>query len=175
MKININWKSAWKGLNFKYVNIFEREIIFKFLHGILTNKLRLFNIKKIASPLCDRCNVVEDNIHMFSNCKKVENLVLYFKNVMKLVCDIKSFSMKELLYLQNKASNKLQRNTQIVLTSTFIATIWYNRDNINDIDIANFKMKLLSHFKVLSLIPILNMNMYFTEKYCRLPEILFPP
>ena len=111
---------------------------------------------------------------MFSRCIKVENLVLYFKNVMKLVCEIKSFSMKDLLYLQNKASNKLQRNTQIVLTSTFIATIWYNRDNISDIDMVNFKMKLLSHFKVLSLIPILNMNMYFTGKYCRLPEILFP-
>ena len=94
---------------------------------------------------------------------------------MEMVCDIKSFSMKDLLYLQNKASNKLQRNTQIVLTSTFIATIWYNRDNISDIDMVNFKMKLLCHFKLLSLIPNLNMNVYFTEKYCRLPEILFPP
>ena len=115
--------------------------MFKSLHGILINKLRLFNMKKVVSPLCERCNLVEDNLHMFSVCPKVKLLVLYFRNIVKTICDTQTCNMKDLLYLQNTFSNKLQRNTVVVLTSTFIATVWYNRDNINDIELPNFKIK----------------------------------
>ena len=72
-KIVINWKSTWHNLNFKYINLSERDILFKHLHGILTTKLRLFNIKQVASPLCNRCNIIEDNLHMFSLCSKVKH------------------------------------------------------------------------------------------------------
>ena len=41
-KIYINWKSTWNNLSFKYINLSEREILYKHLHGILTTKLRLF-------------------------------------------------------------------------------------------------------------------------------------
>ena len=146
--------------------------MFKLFHDILTNKLRLFNIKKIASPLCNRCNVVEDNLHMFSICSKVKNLVLYFRNILKIVCGIKSTSMKDLIYLQNTGSNKLQRNTQIVLTSTFIATVWNNRDRTGNIEMSILRAKLLCHFRIISLILRDRMNSFFTEKYCRLTETL---
>ena len=144
--------------------------MFKYLHGILTTKLRLFNIKQVASPLCERCNLVEDNLHMFSTCTKVKPLVLYFRNIIENVCDIKSCSMKDVLYLQNTTINKLQCNTLVVLTSTFIGTVWYFRNNINDIELANFMIKLLKHFNILLLILKEKMNLWFTEKYCRLPE-----
>ena len=102
----------------------------------------------------------------------VKLLVLYFRNIVKTICDTQTCNMKDLLYLQNTFSNKLQRNTVVVLTSTFIATVWYNRDNINDIELPNFKIKLLSHFKILSLILRGSMDVWFTEKYCRLPETM---
>ena len=173
-KINLNWKITWKHLNFRFVNIYERELMFKFLHGILTTRLRLFNIKQASSPQCKRCSMVEDNLHMFNECVKVKHIVIYFKNLVETLYEVKNLDMKDVLYLRKLSNNKLECNTLVVLTSAFIGTIWYNRDTINDIDIVNFKMKLLSHFKLLSLIPKMNINLYFTEKYCRLPEILFP-
>ena len=70
--LNVKWKTIWKNLNYKYVNIHVRDIVFKFLHNILTTKNRLFQIKRSDSPLCSLCNVVEDKVHMFIECRKVK-------------------------------------------------------------------------------------------------------
>ena len=67
----INWKRSWKNLNFKYINIREREIVFKYLHEIITTKKRLHQIKRANSPLCELCNVIENTKHMFQECIKV--------------------------------------------------------------------------------------------------------
>ena len=83
--------------------------------------------------------MVEDNLHMFSLCSKVKIIVSYFRTIVEYVCDIKSFNMNKVLYLQNIVRNKVQCNTLIVLTSSFISTMWYNRDNDKDIELAWFK------------------------------------
>ena len=44
-KHNLNWKQIWKQTTFKYISVHEREVIYKFIHGILPNKLRLYQIK----------------------------------------------------------------------------------------------------------------------------------
>ena len=56
-----NWKNIWTNLNFKYIPIRSREILFKYLHGILPNKCRLKQIRRSDSDLCDSCTVPETN------------------------------------------------------------------------------------------------------------------
>ena len=48
-KININWKTSWANLSFRYINIHERELMFKHMHGILPTKLRLYQMKHSVS------------------------------------------------------------------------------------------------------------------------------
>ena len=122
-KIQMKWKITWKHLNFRFINIHERELMFKFLHGILTTRLRLFNIKQASSPQCNRCGMVEDNLHMFNACVKVKHIVIYFKNLVETLCDVKNLDMRDVLYLQKLSNNKLECNTLVVLTSAFIGTI----------------------------------------------------
>ena len=38
---NLNWEKIWPRITFKYINIHERDVIFKLMHGILPTKLRL--------------------------------------------------------------------------------------------------------------------------------------
>ena len=85
---NITWKVSWKNLNFKHVNLNEREITFKFLHNILTTKNRLFQIKKINSPLCPLCNTIENQLHMFVECKK-DLLKIYA--ILKILISLKFY------------------------------------------------------------------------------------
>ena len=51
--ITTNWKRSWKNMNFVYMDIREREIMFKFLHNIITTKKWLRQIKRAESPLCE--------------------------------------------------------------------------------------------------------------------------
>ena len=36
--INLNWKKAWQILQFHFINIHDREVIFKHMHNILPTK-----------------------------------------------------------------------------------------------------------------------------------------
>ena len=76
--LNINWKTTWKNLYFKYVNIHVRDIVFNFLHNIIT-KSRLFQIKRSDSSLCSLCNVVKDKIHVFVKYRKVKEVYVILK------------------------------------------------------------------------------------------------
>ena len=92
----INWKRSWKNLNFKFINICDREIVFKLLHGILTTKKRLYQIKLSTSPLCELCNVNEDNEHMFYRCSKVTLIRNYFIDLLRNICGVESNNMNKI-------------------------------------------------------------------------------
>ena len=146
--------------------------MYKFMHGILPTKFRLFQIKQSTSPLCDWCNIVEDNLHMFGNCQKVQALFGYFLDVLKKVCNIENVNIQNLLYLDTQNIGRQKRNTQVVLTSTFISTIWYNRHTESHIEPSLFRIKLLNHHNMLSNILKEKLNFFFTEQYCSLTKNL---
>ena len=140
-----------ENLNYKYVNIHVRDIVFKFLHNILTTKNRLFQIKRSDSPLCSLCNVVEDKVHMFIECGKVKDVLQYFKELLFKVCNVKSKGIVNTLHLDFKAKRK-DNNTAVILTSTYIGCIWFNRARVNCIEHHVYKTNLLKHHNILSLI-----------------------
>ena len=151
------------------MDINERVITFKFLHNILTTKNRLFKIKKIDSPLCPLCNSVENQIHMFVECKKIENILVYFKYVINKICNLKNVNINKILHLNFKA-NKNQYNTAIILTTAFIGCVWYNRGKTKCIEAHIYKTRLLKHNHILQIILKENMAKLFTENYCKLVE-----
>ena len=169
LNINIDWKISWKCLNFKYVNVRDRDIIFKFLHGILTTKNRLFQIKKINSPLCSLCNQIENQLHMFVECEKIKNILVFFKEMLNKICNIENFDLVKMLHLNCKA-NKKQRNTAIILTTVYIGCVWYNRANTRSIEVQTYRASIIKHNHLLQLILGDNMKKLFTEKFCSVLE-----
>ena len=142
--------------------------MYKHMHGILPTKLKLFQIKQSVSPLCDRCNVVEDNLHMFSQCQKVQIPFKYFLYLLNKVCKVENFNIQNVLYLDTQNISRQKRNTLVVITSTFISTIWFNRDTEPHIEPSVIRTKILSQHSMLKIILKEKMNFYFTEQYCNL-------
>ena len=95
----INRKRSWENLHLKYINITEREIVFKYLNNIITTKKRLYQIKRAESPLCELCDVIEDTKHMFCECIKVTVVKNYFKKLLRIICNIDSRNMNKILHL----------------------------------------------------------------------------
>ena len=52
-----DWKNIWNKLNFRYINIHDRNVLFKYIYEILPKNKRRSQIRQIDSPLCDTCNV----------------------------------------------------------------------------------------------------------------------
>ena len=166
-KHNLNWKQIWKQTTFKYISVHEREVIYKFIHGILPNKMRLYQMKQNRSPLCPTCNVIEDNSHMFIKCRNIENILNYFKYILNIVCNICNVNVEKIIFLDIKTKTKKELNTATVLIVNYVATIWYNRNRNIPLDPLLLKTNVLKHQKLLSLVLMDNMQKVFTEKYCK--------
>ena len=53
-----------------------------------------------------------------------------------------------------------------------VGTIWYNRHKDSQIEFSAFKIKILSHYNLLSMFVKEKMKHHFTEQYCSLARTL---
>ena len=147
------------------MNIYERDVTFKFLHDIITTRSRLFQIKKMDSPSCLICNSVESKLHMFIECVKVKSIFKYFKHLLNKNCDIRDFVDFNMLHLDFKASGK-QKDTAIVLITSYIGCIWQNRESNKFITSNTLWTCILKQNHLLSLILKENMsNIYLLSNF----------
>ena len=107
---------------------------------------------------------------MFVECKKVKNVLHYFKDILFKVCKIKNKDIASILHLDFKANRK-ENNTAVILTTSYIGCIWYNRAKTICIEDHIYKSYLLKHHHILSLILKDNMSRTFNENICNIADI----
>ena len=108
---------------------------------------------------------------MFVKCKKVKNVFMYFKNLLFELCKIKSKDIVNILHLDFKAKGR-ENNTAVILTTTYIGCIWFNRARINCIEDYVYKANLLKHHHVLSIILKDKMVKHFNENFTNITNII---
>ena len=60
------------------IEIKMRVFQFKILHNILYTNDKLFKMRQVETELCTFCQTaVETPVHIFCDCKNIENLTLY--------------------------------------------------------------------------------------------------
>ena len=96
---NFDWSNIWKRLNFKYIRITDREILFKYLYEILPTNKRLKQIRIEDSPLCKFCQIEDSNIHRFYYCGTVKECLSWLRKVLFYICGIQLGSLLKILYL----------------------------------------------------------------------------
>ena len=69
----LDWSNIWKIVNFKYIDINDRPILYKYVHQILPTNKRLFNMRMRNSPLCDHCLIEDNTMNKFYHCQKVQS------------------------------------------------------------------------------------------------------
>ena len=80
-----DWKAIWRNVVFKPINIHDRNVVFKYIHEILPNNKRLYDMRLRGSPLCINCDLDESNIHLFYYCTKVQDYCLVEKSYILFV------------------------------------------------------------------------------------------
>ena len=68
-KFDIDWSQVWRRLQSPMLEPRAREVLFMLINNIIANRDRLHNKFHMApSPNCLICNVLHDNVHLFSEC-----------------------------------------------------------------------------------------------------------
>ena len=161
-----NWKGIWKNLQFKYILVNVREVLFKYIHEILPNKHRLKQIRRSIDDLCENCNRPETNIHMVYYCRNIESPKRLLENLLTH-CDTGEYNLLKLFFLDISKREKKKRNTVILLITLYISSVWYGR--ANKTQIANIYISsILNHLRLLKLLLGNSIDKLFTPNFCNL-------
>ena len=74
---NLDWDNIWRQLNFRYMNLHDRNIMFRYVYEILPTNKRLAQIRMRDSSLCDTCFVEDSNMHKFYYCSLVHECIIW--------------------------------------------------------------------------------------------------
>ena len=171
--LNFNWRNIWKNLNFKYINIYDRHILYKYIHEVLPNNKRLYNIGSKMSPNCENCGIEETNIHMFLYCSRVQGCIRVMYKILFYFCNLDfKDNLLKLMFLEFPRIDRKIQNTLCIIISSYISCIWYNREDANFL-IYKLKAKIIREQKYHKLMLKDRMHNLFTENYINInPDIL---
>ena len=160
-----NWDRIWKYLNFKYINIKDRCILYKFLYEILPTNKRLKELRLRQDSICNDCQAEDSNMHKFLYCYKVQGSVQWLTEFIEYVCRIKVNSLFKFLFLEFPYINKKIVNTLTVIISCYISCIWLNRNDLDYIEI-KLKAKIIRERNFLMHVLKEKLRNTFCDKYC---------
>ena len=134
------WDSIWKNINANFINPYDRNIIFKYIHEALPSKRKLYQIGVINNSNCNICNVEDTLIHTVYFCEKNNRIVSWLKDVLKIVCSINSPQMLKILSFDFPCTKRKERNAAIVIITAYIVQMWINRDLVLNFEILKEKV-----------------------------------
>ena len=166
-KYNFDWNNIWTNLNFKYINIVDRNIMFKYIYEILPTNHRLANIRLRQSPMCDYCNQEDTNSHKFYHCVKVQECVSWLRKVIFYIGGVQTDSLLKILYLDIPKINRKNMNLICIIIACYISCVWSNRENLTYIkNIMKAKLLRTHRFHIQLLGEAI--NKIFSENYCNM-------
>ena len=163
-----DWSNIWKCVNFKWINVNDRPIIYKYIHEIIPTNKRLAQIRCRNNSNCDTCNQEDTIKHKFYECFIIQECLCWVRRLVVYLCGINTNHEQFYRFMSfdiPKVNIKV-KNTLIIIISSCIACIWYNRTNLDSIFYI-LKAKIIRDQK-------LNMKFLgdkasraFTDNYCR--------
>ena len=80
-KFNLNWQEIWRRLDSNFVGQEASNVMFIVVHNIYSNNERLFRMNKHPSGICFcNRNSIQNNVHLFTECKRTKDCWIYLKN-----------------------------------------------------------------------------------------------
>ena len=161
-----DWNNIWRIVNFKFINVNDRPIIFKYVHEILPNNKKLYQSRLRNNPLCNFCDAEDSNIHRFYYCYRIQECLKWIRKLFFYFCGMNVNSLLKILSFDLPKVNLKVKNTLCIIISSFISCTWYNREKLESI-IFILKAKIVRDQKLKLRILGDNFNKVFTENYCK--------
>ena len=162
----LDWSNVWKVVNFKYIDINDRPILYKYVHQILPTNKRLFNIRMRNNPLCDHCLIDDNTMHKFYYCQKTQTTLNWVRRIIVYFCNMYINDMTSLINLDIPKVNIKTKNTLTIILSNYIICNRYCREEMDLLEI-RLKRKLIRDHKLKMILLKDKARMLFTENFCK--------
>ena len=163
-----DWLNIWKNVSFRFMNVNDRPIIFKYVHEIIPTNKRLKQIRARPDSICDNCDKEDSFMHKFYECNIIQDCLCWIRRLIVYFCGINTNleSLSHFMSFDLPKVNVKVKNTLIVVMSSYIACTWYNRHRL-DLLIKILMAKIIRDQKLKMKILGPKAQRIFTENYCK--------
>ena len=78
---------------------------------------------------CDHCGLTEDNLHLFTICSKIQNILTHYQTILTKLIGKTYIPQQHLLILNIKNANKHIRKLTLTIIQLILLEIWQSRNN----------------------------------------------
>ena len=162
-----DWKAIWENLANKFIDSFQRSLMYRFLYETLATKerLKILNIK--SDEYCSSCGDIENHLHVVYFCPSVRPIWKWFQNVIEYKCQIKITNPIKTLMLDFRCKSRKERNTLSLLVVEYVYCIWNTRDDYKNPSVRLESLKCKIKYTKWLLAKIYDITNFFTCGYIK--------
>ena len=162
-----DWHEIWQNVNHFLIGVEERGFIYRYIHESLATNQRLQLLKIRDNGNCESCGNPENAFHIFYFCKTIKYVVNWFERVVRDTCELESYNWLKILLYDIKGKSRKDRNTTIILITTYLYCLWISRKKGHNISqsIGFLKGRLYYQRWLMRNIFGNNIKLYITTKY----------
>ena len=123
-KYNVDWVQVWTRLQDPVLDAKAREILFMIIHNIVANKERVYRFNMAASPNCPVCNILQDNVHLFSECVTVREACFWVRQRLLDLLPVEAASTSNFEFLNLMFVSSMFDREIIWLLGVYVGLVW---------------------------------------------------
>ena len=132
---NIQFKNIWKNTYNSYGQHFQKDIHYRLLHYSTKTNHYMHKYSKENNPNCDYCRLLEDNLHLFTKCSRIQQIWTQYQPVLTKLIGKTYTPTQHLLTLNVENVNKETKKLTLTIIQIILYEIWETRNNLKYDDI----------------------------------------
>ena len=126
---NLDFQKIWKNTYISYAEPFCTDLHFKILHYSIKTNEYMHKCTHDVKPNCDYCRQIENNIHLFILCPRINQIWTHYQPTLTKLTNIQNKPEEHILTLSTANQNKSTTKLLLTITQIILYEIWTTRNN----------------------------------------------
>ena len=125
----LDFQQTWKNTYFSYAQPFCTDLHYKLQHYSTKTNAYMHKCTSDTNPNCNYCNQIENNIHLFTKCPRINKVWTHYKPILTKLTTKQYQPQQHLLTISVKNQHTHITKLMLTITQIIIYEIWITRNN----------------------------------------------
>ena len=125
----LDFNQIWKNTYNSYAQPFCTDLHYRLLHYYTKTSEYMHKCTQDINPKCNYCQNIENNLHLFTECQRIDRIWEYYQTHLTKLTGQKNSSQQHLLTLSANKQNKHTTKLILTIVQIIIHEIWTSRNN----------------------------------------------
>ena len=126
---NINFQKIWKNTFTSNAPPPSKDLHYRLLHYSTKSNNYMHKCSKNINPNCKHCGLTEDNLHLFTKCKRISKVWKHYQPLLTKLLRKSHTPLQHTLTISVISTHKHTIKLTLTITQLILFEIWQSRNN----------------------------------------------